>query len=324
MSSAHKVVGGRSASVVVPASTANVGCAFDCAAIALGLHLRATATAQTSGFEVVYQGPDAECIPRDARNLIVKAMKHAAVQASADLPGARIEVENDVPLGVGLGSSAAAIVAGILLGAELCGQAVETQAVLRQALELEGHPDNIVAALIGGMVVSGVTDAPIEVLAAKAEVSQALDFIAVVPTVPLPTEKARAALPASYTRREVVANLQRTALLTAAFFSGKGITPELFRDRLHQPFRAPLIPGIAECLAYSHEGLAGVFLSGAGSAVMAIATRNALEIGKGLAAEFERHGIAARAMLLKADNHGAQLSTASGPRTFQAPSPALR
>jgi homoserine kinase len=140
-----------------------------------------------------------------------------------------------------------------------------------------------------------------------------------VPAVPLPTEKARAALPANYSRREVVANLQRTALLTAAFFTGKGITPELFRDRLHQPFRAPLIPGIAECLAYRHEGLAGVFLSGAGSAVMAIATRSAAEIGKGLVAEFGRHGVAARALILKADNRGAQLSTASGSRSFATP-----
>jgi homoserine kinase len=308
MTADPKSSGMRSASVVVPASTANVGCAFDCAAIAVSLHLRASATTQVSGFEVAYHGPDTEAIPRDARNLIIKAMQHAAARVWADLPGARIEVENEIPLGVGLGSSAAAIVAGILLGAELCGQPLETQDVLRQAIELEGHPDNVVAALLGGMVVSGVTDAPVEVLAAKADVSQHLEFVAVVPAVPLPTEKARAVLPANYSRREVVANLQRTALLTAAFFTGKGITPELFRDRLHQPFRAPLIPGIAECLAYRQEGLSGVFLSGADA----------------LIAEFERHGISARALFLKADNRGAQLSTVSGPRTFAASEPAVR
>jgi homoserine kinase len=157
---------------------------------------------------------------------------------------------------------------------------------LRLALELESHPDNLAAAVHGGMVVSGVTGAG-EVLVRKADVSPDLDFVCVIPDVPLPTEKARSVLPAQYSRQDVVANLQRAALLSAAFFSGDGggksLSPELFRDNLHQPYRAPLIPGIAACLEYRHDGLAGVFISGAGSAVMAIA----------------------RAVLLKADNRGA-------------------
>ena len=127
-----------------------------------------------------------------------------------------------------------------------------------------------------------------------------------------------------------MANLQRTALLTACFFSGNNLsvalTPELFRDRLHQPYRSPLVPGIAECLAFRHDGLAGVFLSGAGSAIMAIvystatqnAAGNANAIGEGLVEEFRRKGIAARALLLKADNRGAQISNVSGARTLVA------
>jgi homoserine kinase len=109
-----------------------------------------------------------------------------------------------------------------------------------------------------------------------------------------------------------VANLQRTALLTAAFFSGKDLSPEMFGDRLHQPYRSPLVPGIAECLAYRDEGLAGIFLSGAGSAVMAIARNNAVRIGEALVAEFARQGIAAKALLLRADNRGAHVSTRHG------------
>jgi homoserine kinase len=303
------MTGDTPASVLVPATTANLGCAFDCAAIALTLYLRVSASPTESGFELTYRGPNAGQIACGESNLVVQAMRHVAVWAKGNLQGARIVVENEIPLSVGLGSSAAAIMAGILLGAELSGASLKNGAALRLALELERHPDNIAAALHGGMVVSAVAEDSRSVLVSKAQVSQDLDFVVVIPDVALPTEKARAVLPEEYSRADVVANLQRTALLTAAFFSGKDFSAEMFRDRLHQPYRSPLVPGITECLAYRHEGLAGIFLSGAGSAVMAIARHNAPQIGEALVAEFARQGTAARALLLKADNRGAQLST---------------
>ena len=256
-------------SVIVPATTANLGCAFDCAAIAVSLHLRVSASPQASAkpglpaealakaggdFSVSYRGPNAESIPLDATNLIVKAMQHYAARAKKNLPGAHLDVENEIPLGVGLGSSAAAIVAGIVLGAGLCGEKLTAAETLRLALEIETHPDNLAAAVHGGMVVSVVaesapsapsaqgaaspgarvavspgapsaasSDSLRDVLVLKTDVSQALDFVCVVPDVPLPTEKARAVLPAQYSRQDVVANLQRTALLAAAFFSGQDL-----------------------------------------------------------------------------------------------------
>jgi homoserine kinase len=327
--------------VIVPATTANLGCAFDCAGIAVSLHLRVSATPESGvspavilsppgrtkdlsvrfsegvgtppfgvkggDLSITYRGPNAHEIPLDERNLIVKSMRHYAERAGKSLPAARIEIENEIPLGVGLGSSAAAIVAGITLGVALCGEKLSPAETLRYALEIETHPDNLAAAVHGGMVVSGVSESG-DVLVLKTDVSQQLDFICVIPDVPLPTEKARSILPAQYSRQDVVANLQRTALLSAAFFSGKDLSPEMFRDRLHQPYRAPLIPGIAQCLDYRHAGLAGIFLSGAGSAVMAIAKHNAQQIGDALVAEFRRVGTIARAVLLKADNQGAQLN----------------
>jgi homoserine kinase len=268
---------------------------------------------------VTYRGPNAETIPLDERNLIVRSMYHYEARAEKTLPAARIEIDNEIPLGVGLGSSAAAIVGGITLGAALCDASLDAAETLRLALEIESHPDNLAAAVHGGMVVSAVapTGAPgtksvarasstveNEVLVLKTDVSQALDFICVIPDIPLPTEKARRVLPAQYSRQDVVVNLQRTALLAAAFFSGRELSPEMFRDKLHQPYRAPLIPGIAQCLEYRHDGLAGVFLSGAGSAVMAIATRNAQQIGDALVSEFRKAGTTARAVVLKADNQG--------------------
>jgi homoserine kinase len=294
---------------VVPASSANVGCAFDCAAIALGFYLRVSATSTASGWELNYSGANADQVPGDKSNLLVKAMERTAAASGAPLPSLRLDVQNEIPLGVGLGSSAAAIVAGILLANEFCGSRLSEADVLRLAVEIEGHPDNVAAALHGGFVVACAPQGAASVLFAKADVSAGLDFVAVIPEVPLPTEKARAVLPAQYSRGDVVANLQRAALLAARFFSGGELSPELFRDALHQPYRSPLVPGIAECLAFRHAGLAGVFLSGAGSAVMAIARHSSAEIGDALVAEFGRMGTSARALLLKADNRGARIST---------------
>ena len=291
-----------------------MGCAFDCAAIALNLFLRASATPIPSGFEIAYRGPNDNEVPRDENNLILRSMRRAAAAKHAELPSVRLDVRNDIPLGVGLGSSSAAIVAGILLGSALCGGPLPPDQALALAAEIEGHPANVAAALHGGFAVAAAVGGATGVLVAKAGVSENLNFVAVIPEIPLPTEKARAVLPGQYSRRDVVGNLQRTALLTASFFSGGELSPELFADRLHQPYRSALVPGIAECLAFRHRHLAGVFLSGAGSAVMAIARRSAAEIGKALVGEFMRRGTNARALLLKADNRGARLSSLSSSR----------
>ncbi len=309
---------GSTVSVIVPATSANLGCAFDCAAIAVELHLRVSATTPASGFEIAYRGENPELVANDANNLIVKSMRRSAANFGQDLTGARLEVDNPIPLGVGLGSSAAAIVAGIVLGASLCGVKIDAATALRLAAQIEGHPDNVAAAVYGGMVVAMAGEEFAEVMVAKTEVSRDLDFVVVTPDVPLPTEKARAVLPAQYSRKDVVANLQRTALMTACFFSGKRLAPELFQDRIHQPYRSPLIPGISQCLAYRHDGLAGIFLSGAGSSVMAIAHHSAAQIGAALVEEFRRQGVDAQARVLKADNRGAEVSDASGVRALAA------
>ena len=297
--------------VQVPASTANLGPAFDCAAIALNLYLRVSVEPKpTAGFAVRYRGADSSRVSTGDSNLIVQAMQKFAAGEKGAIPGARIEIDNDIPIGVGLGSSAAAIVAGLLAGAGLSSVVPDRGKLLRLAVALERHPDNVTAALHGGFVVAAAVPANAsgqeEILFHRSVVSDSLNFVAVTPDVPLPTDKARSVLPDRYSREDTVRNLQRTALLTAAFASHRGLVPELFRDRLHQPYRAPLVPGITECLELRHDDLVGVFLSGAGSSVMAIATQNAESIGEELVDRFRRKGVTARAMRLKADNRGAQ------------------
>lgn len=298
---------GKDAPIVVPATSGNLGCGFDCAALAVNLYLRVRGQLDRTGqFRCRYQGPNAEQIPLDSSNLMARAISRAAAQAGLENVGGKIEIENDIPMARGLGSSAAAIVAGILLAARHLKVPLDSSAALKLASEMEGHPDNAAAALYGGMIVAAPEPGgPIRVV--RATLPSDLDFVAVVPAVELSTERARAVLPAAYARQSAVGNLQRLAVLVATCFSGEfQLDPEMFRDGMHQPFRAPLVPGLGACLEYRHPDLLGVFLSGAGSSVMAIARRNSAEIGDRLAHEFISRGIGAQVLFLKAENRGAR------------------
>ena len=302
--------------VQVPASTANLGPAFDCAAVALNLHLCVSVESRSEGFELSYQGVHRDRIALGDENLIVQAIKRFTSRGAGQKLGARLLVENNIPVGVGLGSSAAAIIAGLLIGAHLSGVQVAPNQILREALRMESHPDNISAALHGGMVVAGTFPTgqqdpsgreSLDVHVLRTEVSPDLHFIAVTPDVPLPTEQARHILPDKYSRSDAVKNLQNSALIAAAFFSGQRLSPEFFGDRIHQPFRAPLVPGIEACLKYRHPDLGGIFLSGAGSSIMAIAYQNEREIAESLVKLFAESGVHATPSILHADNAGAQV-----------------
>jgi homoserine kinase len=274
--------------------------------MALNLYLRVYGGfGPTRGFYVSYRGSHPERIPLDESNLIVRAARGAAERVGAEIIGGEIGMDSEIPVSAGFGSSAAAIIAGILLAARHLGRPFEAEAVLEMAAAIEGHPDNVAAAYLGGLIVAAREESG-SIRVARAQVPQDLDFIAVIPDFEMPTERARAVLPASYLRADAVANLQRLALLVGTCFSGEfRLAPELFRDRLHQPYRAPLVPGMEACLELRHPDLLGVFLSGAGSTVLAIARRGGTEIGDWLAGEFARHGLQTQVLFLKAENRGA-------------------
>jgi homoserine kinase len=301
-------VSAKTITVSVPATSANLGCAFDCAAVALNRYFRANLSPHAGpGFALDYRGPHPERVPRDETNLVVRGIRKVAGWAGEPDRGGRVRIESEIPVGVGLGSSAAAVVAGILLGAGLCRARPDPATVLRLAAELDGHPDNVAAACLGGLVFAATSDAPFAVFARKARVPSALRFVAVIPAFALPTEQARALLPGQYSRRDAVHNLQRAALLAAACFSNRyDFSPELFRDRFHQPYRSSLVPGLDDCLALRRPGLLGVFLSGAGPAVLAVVRRDANAAARALVEAFEACGVAAESMVLRADNRGAK------------------
>lgn len=300
------------AEIRVPASTSNLGPGFDCFGLALKLFLTVSATAVADSSEscrVTTTGAkENEALPRNAANLIYRAMVFAARREGVSLPPVELQVHNEIPLASGLGSSAAAIVAGIKLSSLLTGHEIADQAVLNYATEFEGHPDNVSASLCGGFVISCLRNDR-TVIAAKFDWPSPVRVVVVSPHSQLPTHVARAALPRTVSRATAVHNLQRTALFTAALAQQKyDLFWEAMCDQLHQPRRESLVPGLAEALALPRmDGLLGVALSGAGPSILALVTDHADEIGARLASCFQAHKIKSTIRTLDVDNDGCRL-----------------
>jgi homoserine kinase len=292
-------------SVRVPATSANLGCAFDCAALALGLFLDIHATPRPdSEVTVRYSGVNSERIPTDESNLIARTMR-ATLADWNKTRGFDLEIENQIPVGVGLGSSAAAIVGSLAACHWLADATLLDEDLVSRATRLEGHPDNVAAAWHGGFTVSMQAEG--RVLSYSCAVPETIRLVLVIPDYALATEKAREVLPAQYSREDAVHNLQRAVVLAAQLFSGKtDLHRTFFDDRWHQPQRAPLMPGLGEVLDYNHSDLLGVCLSGAGPSVLAFARASAEAIGEEIHQLFQGKGISAQAVVLPADNLGAK------------------
>lgn len=292
-------------SVRVPATSANLGCLFDCAALAYGLYLDVHVTPHAAGTtQISYQGITPERIPTDESNLIARTIR-TTLESWGKVRGFDLEIENQIPVAAGLGSSAAAIVAALAASHVLADRVLLDEELIGLAAKIEGHPDNAAAAWLGGFTIS--TQAGDRVIALSCPVPERLKLVLVIPDYHLATETARQALPASYSRQDAVHNLQRAAMMAAKFFSGASdLTRCLFDDRLHQPYRTPLMPGLSDVLALRMPGLLGVCVSGAGPSILAIAKENAPQIGGSIRQILADHGVNAEATLLSPDNKGAK------------------
>jgi len=296
--------------VRVPASTANMGAGFDCLGLALEIYLsvRATLLSKPEGRTVArsrgVRGTSE--LPRSPdQNLIFRAMRHTAEREGFELPRVRLAVRNEIPVASGLGSSAAATVAGIALGFAVSNRSVPKETALHYAAEMEGHPDNVAAALLGGLVVT-FTRSDGTVAAVRKDWPKVIRLVVVTPNIKLETKKSRAVLPASVARADAVFNLQRSALFVAALEDRRyDLLWDAMQDRIHQAARQPLIPGLGEVLALPRTpGVLGIALSGAGPSVIALATGRYNEIGKAMARCFERHNLAPTVQVLEAAQEG--------------------
>jgi len=219
--------------------------------------------------------------------------------------GFDLEIDNQIPVGVGLGSSAAAIVAALAAARWVAYHNLTDEEIISLGADLEGHPDNVAAAWEGGFTLAAQADG--RVMACSCPVPDSLQFALVVPDYAVPTEKARAVLPEAYSRADAVHNLQRAAAMVAQFFSGRtDFHQEMFDDRWHQPYRAGLMPSLAEALRFRHPVVRGVCLSGAGPAILAFVRGNALGAGQALQEVLAKHGVQSRPYALSADNRGAK------------------
>lgn len=255
------------ATVVVPASTSNLGPGFDALGLALGLYLRIDVTSITDDGAGQLRCAFTDAVP-PGENLIVTGFRAVcAARGASGVPSLDVEITCEIPPCAGLGSSAAALVAGGRLAA-LVIEGVTDALIIDVLTAVEGHPDNISASVLGGLV-AGCVDASGHVCAVASTWPESVRLVVATPNLALPTRTARAVLPAHVTRHDAIHNIQRVALLMQAVATGRvDVLREAFSDRLHQPYRQPLVPGLSEVLALAVPGILGAFLSGAGPSVV--------------------------------------------------------
>jgi len=299
----------RYVKVRVPASSANLGPGFDALGLALGLYNDVEVEVAGRGLALEISGEGAERLQAlGERNLVARTVTQTLRHFGVSAEGLHIRMLNRIPLSRGLGSSSAAVMGGVAAAAVLAGVTAEPEALLDLALPFEGHPDNITPALVGGLTVSTLVNGTVRCV--KLPVPAGLQAVAVIPEFHLSTAMARKVLPATVPRADAVFNVGRVALLLAAMQASRfDLLREAVRDRLHQPYRAPLVPGMTEVLEEGERaGAAACFLSGAGPTLLALVLDEAGAIGARMAACWrERAGVTARAVTLPIEREGLRI-----------------
>lgn len=311
----------RKTEILIPASTSNLGASFDTCGLALSLYLRVEVEPAEDGFRITPTGEGADKLPLDESNLIVRAAMHAAEQRKNRISGARLRIDSQIPLSRGLGSSSAAIIAGLSIYEALSGDKLDESDFFNYALNFEGHGDNLAPSTLGGLVVAVVREfvdyagnERRSLLAVKRHWPEEIRIVICIPEIELETTKMRAVLPKMVTRADAIYNLQRASLLQAAISEKRfDLFNEALRDRLHQPYRAPLAPGLSEVLklndeTHKHPGLLGTAISGAGSTMIAFATDNCEKIADTMKERMAGAGVRSRTMEVKVDNNGRMMS----------------
>jgi homoserine kinase len=253
--------------VRVPASSANLGPGFDALGLALGVYLTCRFR-RSQALSIRAEGRDAGQISTRADNLIWQTALSVARDLRLPMPPIELEIRNDIPIGKGMGSSAAALTAGVVIADRLLDLHWKAPRILDEAARLEGHPDNVAPCTLGSIVASAIDSGGVT-RAVRLDLPQRFGLAVVVPDFDLPTSKARAVLPSGYSRQDAVFNVQRASLLIAALATGSTWAfPAALEDRFHQPYRAALVPGLDEIVRLRAPGLLGCCLSGAGPSIL--------------------------------------------------------
>ena len=300
----------RTICVRVPGTSANCGPGFDAIGVACTIYNDLELTLKgEEGLVIEIEGEGAANIPADERNIVLRAIRAILKRAHREdeVKGFHIRMTNHIPLSRGLGSSAAAIVAGLKAANALLGNRFSRRELLQMATNIEGHPDNVAPAIFGGFTISVVTRGRVECFSLMPRMP--LKFVVAVPEFPLSTRLARSVLPEQVKMKDAVFNLSRAALLVAALTKGQPrFLRNAFADALHQPYREKLIPGMKDVFrAACRAGALGASLSGAGPCLIAYTLENEESVGQAMVEAFQEHEIEAHALQLSLDAHGARI-----------------
>lgn len=291
--------------IQIPATSANLGAGFDALGLALSYY-NFVNIEESDHIDI--KSLDGLDVPCDETNLIYQSAKNLYNICGKKLSGLKLEQINNIPMTRGLGSSSACIVGGLVGANSLLGNPLSTDDLVDLAAQIEGHPDNTAPALLGG-IVTAVFDGR-KVHWVKQEVFTTLKFVAIIPDFELKTEKARACLPKEVSHKDAVFNLSRAALFSASLLTGKF---ENLRtavdDRLHQPFRLPLIPGAEDVFDICYTlGAHAVYISGAGPTIMAVVDHSNEYFAGKLRFTLDTHGFEKWAVKeLTIDNDGTKI-----------------
>lgn len=297
--------------VKVPATSANLGPGFDSLGIALDLWNEAEfVPTNDRKISLTIEGEGRDDLPTGASNAIVDAALQVYNLAGKPYHGMQIHCLNRVPLGSGLGSSSAALLTGMLGANAILGEPFSRDEILKLAIETEGHPDNVAPAMLGGLVASIIHESHVVSLRLMLNDHGAPVHITVVfPDFDFPTKQARAILPKQIELKDAIYNISRAVIVTEAFRLGDlDMLNEAMNDKLHQPYRIPLIPGAQAAMdAAKQAGASAVALSGAGPSLIAFSSTADSAIGEAMKRAFETAGLQARIFQLKMSDHGAEV-----------------
>jgi homoserine kinase len=274
--------------------------------MALKLYNTVEVQVPRSGLRIEIEGEGADTLPRDESNLVYQSAKEVFDRIGEKMPPMAVRLINHIPLARGLGSSGTAAIGGLMAANAISGADLNRDEILDMATAIDGHPDNVAASIFGGLVIASPTEngmACMKFLPAKP-----VEVVVVAPDFHLLTSEARALLPALVEREAAVFNIGRASILIAALATGDfrllGMATE---DKLHQPYRERLIPGMRDVFeaAKSVDENVAVALSGAGPSIVAFCTENSDRIGENMRRAFHKHGIDSRVMILSIDEEGA-------------------
>jgi homoserine kinase len=295
----------RQITIRIPASTSNLGSGFDALGLAIDLPLTVKFEIGITGRHIRAVGKGAALLEKEKDNLLLQAFDRACREIGCESPPLRIEMNNSIPLKRGLGSSGAAIIAGLVGANLLLGKKLSQQQLLNLANEMEGHPENASASLLGGLTVNGVENG--EVKLQRFLPPENWVAAAFIPNLEIATHEARGVLPETLPREDAVKNVQHVTVLVAAFAKRDSSLLKFgVQDWLHQPYRKVLIPGFDDFLAAAYKaGAFAAFLSGSGSTVLAICEkRHARKIAAAMAEAAIQNKLRGKAAVLKFANRG--------------------